>query len=101
MLAFFLEPYSPRSACFSNVASATFTGSTIDTIAVSCEALFGLVRIRGFLRMRLVLKAVLKLYLLAILFNFFRKTTYIIYSYEIKWLNRLLQTKISLRAVNN
>jgi hypothetical protein len=59
-----------ESACFANVASATFTGNTTDALCLCCGSLSGLVFIRELLRVRLVLKMVLMLYRFPMRLNF-------------------------------
>jgi hypothetical protein len=97
----FPPSYSPQSV--SNLASASFTRNTTDAIRrLLWSPFFGLLLLREFLRVCLILKSVLISYLrIRCTFKIFRNVSCITYRYKTKWLNLLLQTNTSLRYADH
>lgn len=97
----FPESYSPWSACFSNVASATFTGNTIDAIHSLLWSPYWSHFHKRIFQGVSHFKNSSYIVSVCYMFKLFRSTSYVLYRYKTKCLNHLLQMNIFLRFIDN
>jgi hypothetical protein len=101
VLCVFPDSYLPRSVCFSNVVSATFTGNTLDTIR---NLLWNPYWLGSYKRISHGVSRFENIsYITSVryMFKLVRIASYVRYRYKTEWLNFLFQANISLISVDN